>query len=205
MIYIKKNCVLLFLTLSFPLFSQIELKMEDGKVIIDKYNNGVFIPSDSDGLIVNLIVKQKGDSVRLSSYYSKDSLHHVDFHFYGKSNPDTLMIQFIPLGTCPIGFLRFKVFDEQFNLIDSYSLFDNILKIHIDQVKYFQIIVFNAKSRLFSIDDFFIKDNMIIFYDYIDPRDMEKHKFFDCTLYVGNSRVRNLHHSATRKNEVKVE
>ncbi|MCO5268588.1 MAG: hypothetical protein M9897_06820 [Brumimicrobium sp.] len=182
MIYIKKYFILLFLTLSFPLFSQIEFEIDGGKIVIDKYDNGVFIPSNSNDLIVTLKVKQKGDSIKLNSYYSEDSLNHVEFYFFGKSNPDSITIKFISIGSCPIGFLRLEGFDKQFNLKYSYSLFSDIIKIPTDQLKYFQIIAFNAKSKLFSIDDFFIKGNMIFLYDYIAPRNIKNYKFFDMMI-----------------------
>ena len=178
MIVKKTYFTLLFLTFNFLLFSQIEIKIDDGKIVIDKCYKAKFIPSNPDDLSVDLIIKQKGDSIKVSSYYSKDSLNHVELYFYGKSNPDTVTIEFISLGSCPVSFLTFKGFDKNFKLKYSYSLFNDKLKIPTNQLKYFQIIAFNANSKLFSIDDFFIKENMMVFYDYIDPRNIEKYKFF---------------------------
>jgi len=159
-----------------------EIVIDNGRIFVDGYNNCVFVPNDTTHQIVNLVVENTHDKVRLSSYYSKDSLQHVYYFFTGNSLHDSLTINFISKGTCPIGFLSLRTFDESWNLIESYSLFDSVLKINSKSVRYFQLSAFNAKSKLFYIDERIQKNNLVIFYDYLNPRHINKYEFIDTII-----------------------
>jgi len=165
------------------LFAQLfEIFTENGHIFVDSYKNCVFVPNDTTYQIVNLVVENKNDKIRLSSYYSKDSLEHVDYYFTGNCVFDSLTINFISKGTCPTGFLVLKTFDESLNLIDSYSLFSSELKIDFKSVKYFQLSAFNANSRIFYIHDKIQRNNLIIYYDYLNPRYIHKYEFIDIII-----------------------
>jgi hypothetical protein len=59
MIVKKTYFTLLFLTFNFLLFSQIEIKIDDGKIVIDKCYKAKFIPSNPDDLSVNNKTKRR--------------------------------------------------------------------------------------------------------------------------------------------------
>jgi len=46
----------------------------------------------------------------------------------------------------------------------------------------FQLLAFNAKSKIFHIDDSIKKSDLILIYDYIDPRLMDMYEFINVTI-----------------------